>query len=392
MKTETVPIGTLHLDPANVRKHGERNHRSIMGSLAKFGQQKPIVVDRKGVILAGNGTLSAAKELGWDTIEIVRSDLLGTEATAFAIADNRTAELAEWDESALAATLQSLQDEDFDLDSIGFSEDEIDELCEGLAPTPDDSEPPEAEIDRAEELQAKWKTELGQLWLIPSETTPGREHRLLCGDSTKAEDLSRLMGGEPIESVVSDPPYGVDFDTDYRRFTDKGKSTGNKHDPIANDDKPFDPEPWLGFKTVVLWGGNCFSMRLPLGSWLVWDKRFANGTAWLSDAEIAWMKGGHGAYIFAETSQGAVRPEKVEHPTQKPLSVMAWSIEKSKAGPVVVDPYLGSGTTMLAAERSNRLCYGIELAPKYVAVILERLATMGLEPRLSVPQKPEKKQ
>ena len=119
MKLETVGIETLSPDPANVRKHGQRNMDAIKASLRRFGQQKPIVVDAKGIVLAGNGTLAAARELGWREIRIVRTELTGSQATAFGIADNRSAELAEWDEK-LADVLASLKAEDFPLEEIGF--------------------------------------------------------------------------------------------------------------------------------------------------------------------------------------------------------------------------------------------------------------------------------
>lgn len=139
MQIESLPIDSLHADPANVRKHGEKNLAAIKASLARFGQQKPIVVDAKGVVRAGNGTLAAAKELGWETINVVRTPLAGSEATAFAIADNRTSELAEWDEVGLAEQLRALQSEDFDLASVGYEDSEVDSLIAALAPIDNDA-------------------------------------------------------------------------------------------------------------------------------------------------------------------------------------------------------------------------------------------------------------
>ncbi len=133
MIPETVPIDSIHTDPANVRRHPERNMATIRASLARFGQQRPIVVDASGIVRAGNGTLDAARELGWSEIAIVRTSLLGSEATAFAIADNRSSELAEWDDASLAETLRALQSEDFDLSAVGYTNDELDALVEGLA-------------------------------------------------------------------------------------------------------------------------------------------------------------------------------------------------------------------------------------------------------------------
>ena len=129
MKTEVVPIDSLQFDPANVRKHGEKNLATIKASLSRFGQQKPIVVDANGVVRAGNGTLAAMNALGWKEVAIVRSPLAGAEATAYAIADNRTAELAEWDDDALAQTLAALQIEDDELAiATGFDLSEIEQL------------------------------------------------------------------------------------------------------------------------------------------------------------------------------------------------------------------------------------------------------------------------
>ena len=125
MKIEKISIDKLLLDPANARKHGKKNLDSIKGSLAKFGQQKPIVVNAENVIVAGNGTLQAAKELGWKEINIVRTDLKGSDITAFGIADNRTSELAEWDDDVLKELLEGLKAEDFDLSVIGFDDEDL---------------------------------------------------------------------------------------------------------------------------------------------------------------------------------------------------------------------------------------------------------------------------
>ena len=133
LAVETVPTDSISQDPANARAHPERNLETIKASLRRFGQQKPIVVDGDGIVRAGNGTLMAARALGWDSIAIVRTPLTGSEATAYAIADNRTAELAEWDGTALAEQLRSLQSEDFDLGAVGYTDDEVAALIDGLA-------------------------------------------------------------------------------------------------------------------------------------------------------------------------------------------------------------------------------------------------------------------
>jgi ParB-like chromosome segregation protein Spo0J len=133
LTVESVPIGSIHIDPSNLRRHPERNLDAIKASLARFGQQKPLVVDGDGVVRAGNGTLEAARALGWERIDVVRTPLTGSEATAYAISDNRSSELATWDDTALADTLRALQSEDFDLSAVGYRDDEVDALIEGLA-------------------------------------------------------------------------------------------------------------------------------------------------------------------------------------------------------------------------------------------------------------------
>ena len=199
LEIESVPLASLVADPANTRTHNARNIESIKGSLSAFGQQKPIVIDAANKVIAGNGTVAAARALGWSDIAVVRTNLNGAEAIAFAIADNRTAELAEWDDAALAATLAALQnDPTIDYAATGFSEEEIRELCsrangtvDGLVDPDDIPLPPDEAI-----------TKPGDLWVLGN-------HRLLCGDSSKPEDVDRLLDGERIHLVNTDPPYNV---------------------------------------------------------------------------------------------------------------------------------------------------------------------------------------
>lgn len=178
---------------------------------------------------------------------------------------------------------------------------------------------------------------------------------------------------DPIDSVITDPPYGISFDTDYRRFS-SGFVERKAHTPVHGDTEAFDPAPWLKYRRVVLWGANCFSSRLPLGSWLVWDKRFGNGKAFLADAEAAWMNSGHGIYLHSVSQQGFIRPEPIDHPTQKPLAVMEWCIVKAKPKGVILDPYMGSGTTLVAAKNLGYPAIGIEIEERYCEIAAKRLA------------------
>jgi hypothetical protein len=195
LKKFVVPMGSLAPDPANARLHPEENLDAIRGSLLAFGQQKPIIADAKGVIVAGNGLYLAARQLGWTRIAAIRTRLAGVDRTGYAIADNRTAELAEWDNEALARQLRDLEKE-MDLADIGFSPDDLARLLgppgnEGL--TDPDAVP--APPDEA-------TTKLGDLWILGN-------HRLLCGDSSSADDVDRLLAGAAIHLVNTDPPYNV---------------------------------------------------------------------------------------------------------------------------------------------------------------------------------------
>lgn len=218
MKVESVNIGTLIEDPSNARKHDEKNLAAIKGSLAKFGQQKPIVVGKDNIIIAGNGTLAAAKALGWDKINIVRTDLEGSEAIAYAIADNRTGELAAWNDDVLSRTLQELKDDGFALDAIGFDEDDLAQWLKTpeVVPGCDEDEVPEV---------VEPKTKPGDLYQLGN-------HRLLCGDSTNVQHVERLMDGEKAQTFFSDPPYGDVIVARWEKFTGKKAVllTGEKQD------------------------------------------------------------------------------------------------------------------------------------------------------------------
>src|SRR3989304_7385569 len=155
---------------------------------------------------------------------------------------------------------------------------------------------------------------------------------LYCGDCL--EYMKSIPGKGVV--VVIDPPYGVRWNTDYRRFTTGFNVEGQNHKKVEGDNQPFDPAPFLQFDKVVIFGANCFSNKLPCGSWFVWDKRFDNGTTFLADGEVAWDSKGTGVYIKSVTQQGCIRPEPIQHPTQKPVEIMKWIIEKiTKPGDII---------------------------------------------------------
>jgi site-specific DNA-methyltransferase (adenine-specific) len=178
---------------------------------------------------------------------------------------------------------------------------------------------------------------------------------------------------ETVDLVLTDPPYGINWNTDYTRFSGE-RGVNQKWPSVHGDKQPFDPKPFLSFPKVILWGGQ-FYQGLPVGTWLIWDKRFKNGEAFLSDAEMAWMKGNLGVYIYSLTWQGSTKPadELRYHPTQKPTALMKWCIEKSKSTGTILDPFMGSGTTLVAAKSLGRKCIGIEIEKRYVDIAIDRL-------------------
>ncbi len=378
-----VPISSLHQDPANVRKHGIRNLAAIKASLARFGQQKPIVVDAANVVRAGNGTLAAAAELGWVEIDIVRSPLAGSEATAYAIADNRSAELAEWDEEALAATLAELDEQQ--QAAAGWAPDEIDDLMDSVAPK-------SVEEDDVPPLPTNPITKPGDLIIL------GR-HRLLCGDSTEKAAVERLLAGAKPFLMVTDPPYGVEYDPEWR--VQAGLNTDEaRNGLVRNDDRASWPEAYRLFPGSVayVWHAGVHAgtvavdlhgQDLLIRGQIIWKKeRFAIGRgAYHWGHEPCWyaVRKGATAKWCGDRSQSTVweiaRPQVGEgredsitnHGTQKPIECMARPIRNHGGkDDDVYDPFLGSGTTLIAAEQLGRRCFGVEIDPAYCDVIVQR--------------------
>ena len=392
MKLETVAIDSLSLDPANLRKHSARNLDAIGASLRRFGQQKPIVVNAQNVVLAGNGTLTAARAIGWKEIKIVRSELAGTQATAFGIADNRSAELAEWDDN-LADVLASLKAEDFPLSDIGFDEADLKELVKEPQPSDADAEP---QIDKAEELRAKWGVEVGQLWQLG-------DHKIACGDSTSAEVVARLLGDEKPHLMVTDPPYGVEYDASWRQkagLAGLGSATGK----VLNDDKADWREAWALFPGDVayVWHAGVMAGSVAdslaatdfqIRSQLIWAKQvFAIGRGdyhWQHEPCWYAVRKGRTGHYNGDRTQSTLweidKPKKSEtgHSTQKPIECMERPIRNnSKPGDLVYEPFSGSGTTIIACERTQRKCRAIELNPAYVAIAIQRwVDATGKEPK-----------
>lgn len=342
MKIETVLIADLVLDPANARKHDDKNLKAIAGSLQQFGQRKPIVVWGKTVV-AGNGTLVAAKGLGWLEIQVVYvpESWTADQVKAYALADNRSAELAEWDEQILASQLLELQEAEFDIELLGFE-----------LPTSELEEVVEDEIP--EQLEPKSK--LGDVWQLG-------KHRVMCGDSTDATSRAKLVGDQVVDTLVTDPPYGIGAGS-WKKLGMGKKNTniGDWDNEVPEIDFLLDLAP-----IKIIWGGNYFTDVLPpTNDWLCWHKK--NDGRTFSEFELAWTNLGKQARILSHHWS----LEEKEHITMKPSPVMDWCMSFLPERCSVLDVFAGSGSTLLAAERTNRVCFAMELDPKYVDVIIAR--------------------
>ncbi len=361
-------IAELIPDPKNARKRGPRAEGILVASLHEVGAARSIVIDENNLILAGNGTVQAASEAGIEKLHIVdvdgetlvavrRSGLTDAQKKRLAILDNRTSELAEWDTAILAELAQ----EGIPLDDL-WSADELEALLADVMGGPAELlTDPDAIPDDVET-----RCKLGDLWKLG-------EHRLLCGDSTKAEDVARLMGGAKAALCLTDPPYGVglayestdDTEVNLKRLVDGFL-------PLAREVSAY----------VLLTPGNknqwiyprpdwCMAWFVPAGAgrgphgFTCWQPVLAYG----KEPYLARAKGSRpDALCKTETAP------QFDHPCPKPVEVWKWWMERGSVdkGDLIYDPFLGTGTSIIAAIETERKCYGLEIDPHYCDVILQR--------------------
>ena len=369
----------------NARTHSDAQVAQIAASIAEFGFTNPILAGSDGVIVAGHGRLAAAQKLGLEVVPVVVLDHLSpTQRRALVIADNRIAENAGWDEAMLRVELAALADDAFDVELTGFDADALAELMAGEEPdadgqTDDDAVPevPETPISRS-----------GDIWLLGA-------HRLLCGDATAAASYERLLAGEHSDMVFTDPPYNVNYAN-----SAKDKMRG-KDRAILNDnlgDGFYDFLLAALTPTVAHCRGGIYvamssseldvlqaAFRAAGGKWstfIIWAKNtFTLGRAdyqrQYEPILYGWPEGAQ-RHWCGDRDQGDVwaikKPQKNDlHPTMKPVELVERAIRNSsRPGNVVLDPFGGSGTTLIAAEKSGRQGRLIELDPKYVDVIVRR--------------------
>ena len=392
---------------------------AIKASLSRFGQQKPIVVSPQNIVIAGNATLRAAKALGWIHISIVRTSLTGSEAIAYAIADNRTGDLSEFVDEDLAKQLQALQMEDLELaKATGFLDNEISRLCSGINVVEDDEipEPMDKAISRT-----------GDVWTLGG-------HRLMCGDSSKREDLVVLLAGKTIQLVNTDPPYNVKVEPRSNNAIAAGNSSfehspgyANRgragqptqgHDaphkitkmrpkdrPLANDFLP--PEEfdrmlmaWFGNLAFAMdpgaafyiWGGyaNCANYPpalkengLYFSQAIIWNKMHPVLTRKDYMGAHEWCfygwKEGAGHHFYGPNNETdlweikKVNPQSMVHLTEKPVELAVRAINNSsQRGENVLDLFGGSGSTIMGCEHTDRRGFSMEMDPSYCDVIVQR--------------------
>ena len=370
----------------NARLHSDEQVAQIAASIAEFGFVNPCLVGADGVLVAGHGRLAAARKLGLTTVPVVVLDhLTPTQRRALVLADNRLAELATWNDALLRVELEALQDEGFDLDLTGFDADALAELLAGEEPEHEG----QTEDDAVPDVPEEPVSQPGDVWLLGP-------HRLVCGDATTAEAFALLLpDGERADMVFTDPPYNVNYAN-----SAKDKLRG-KHRPILNDalgegfyDFLYDALALINAHTrgaiyVAMSSSELDTLQAAFravgGHWstfIIWAKNtFTLGRAdyqrQYEPILYGWPEGAE-RYWCGDRDQGDVwqikKPQKNDlHPTMKPVELVERAIRNSsRPGDVVLDPFGGSGTTLIAAEKAGRVARLIELDPKYADVIVRR--------------------
>ncbi|WP_426954127.1 site-specific DNA-methyltransferase [Muricoccus radiodurans] len=374
----------------NARTHPPEQVAQIAASIAEFGFNVPVLVDDTGVLVAGHGRVLAARELGLDAVPAIRlGHLTPAQLRAYRLADNQIALNAGWDEAVLAQELRGLQDESFDLGLVGFGQEELDRL---LAPDDVAGDAQAGDPDApAPEPPANPVSRAGDLWLLG-------QHRLLCSDATSATDVARLLGGETPHLMVTDPPYGVEYDPAWRN--EAGVSSTARTGKVANDDRADWREAWSLFPGDVayVWHAavhartvieSVEAVGFAVRSQIIWSKpRFVLGRGdyhWMHEpclyavrrgATGHWQGARDQATVWA-IAVGGEEDAPTVHGTQKPVECMRRPILNNSApGEAVYEPFSGSGTTLMAAETTGRRCLAMELSPAYVDVAVQRWQTL----------------
>jgi hypothetical protein len=410
MTIETWPIDRIRPYERNARKIPKAAVDAVARSLQEYRWQQPIVVDADGIIIVGHVRRLAALQLGWTEAPVhVATNLTAAQCRAYRLADNRSHEEAGWDRSLLSLELGDLSEFAFDLSLTGFGDAELSRLVPRAEP-----EDTSALLEQADELLRKWKVERGQLWHVGN-------HRLVCGDCLDAGDVARALGDYKPFILVCDAPYGVSLDMEWRDragHNDEGPAArsymklamngqGISGDTRADWSEAYELVPSLD--VAYVWYASAHTVEVLTGlerigfevrQQIIWAKNVAamsrSAYHWKHEpcayavrkGKSARWVGGREQYTVWEAASpkqifGHSKEEKLPHPTQKPIDLMRRPMANhGERGDVVYEPFGGSGTTVAAAELENRICCCIEIEPRYVAIVLERMNTMGLTPEL----------
>ena len=375
----------------NARTHSDMQVAQIAASIKEFGFLNPIVIAEDNTILCGHGRLMAAQKLGLKKVPCVKeSHLTETQRRAFIIADNKLSLNAGWDNELLSVELTELQGADFDLDLLGFDEKELSQLFD------EGNEIQEDEFDVETELTKPTFSKLGDIWSL------GR-HRLVCGDSTKEETYKSLMGKKKANLVMTDPPYNVDYQGSAGKIKNDNMESDKFYqfllDAFVNMEQAMASDASIYVFHADTEGLNFRKAFIDAGFYLsgccIWKKpSLVHGRSpyqWQHEPCLyGWKKKGKHQWYSGRKETTVWEFEKSkknsEHPTMKPVPLLAYPITNSTmSNAIVLDPFGGSGSTLIACEQTDRICYTIELDEKFCDVIVNRyLEQVGTDTEIKV--------
>jgi DNA modification methylase len=371
---ETLDINSLIPYARNARTHSEAQIAQIAGSIKEFGFTNPILIDKDNGIIAGHGRVAAARKLNLTEVPCIRLEHLSeTQRKAYILADNRIALNSGWEADLLSVEMAELKDLGINLESLGFDSDEIDALLNKIEPTAGLTDE-----DEAPEVQEQAVTKPGDIWVMGN-------HRLMCGDSTSIDAVDKLMASQKADMVFTDPPYGVEYQSNMR-------TKSQKFDVLANDDAFLDIAPvlgayssgwmfiWTSWKVQTKWIDLLHGFGYPTNI-VIWHKPGGGigdlKKTFASDYEVAlvWNRGAElcGKRIGSVWKISKDGASTYVHPTQKPVALSEEAIDKTtRGGATVLDLFGGSGSTLIACEKVGRIGRLMELDPKYCDVIVKR--------------------
>ena len=356
----------------NSRTHSEEQVNQICASINEFGFTNPLLIDEKDSIIAGHGRLMASKKLGMEEVPcVVLEGLTEAQKKAYIIADNKMALNAGWDEELLKIELENLKELDFDLGLTGFNVDELDDIL-----GKNEEEVEIVEDDFEVEVPEEPKAKLGDIYQLGN-------HRLMCGSSTDVDIVNKIIDNNKSDLVYTDPPYGISIVNDKGKVGAENLAKNKTYLEVKGDDTTETAQEFyntciaLNIDKFIMWGGNYFTDFLPFSpSWLIWDKRIDMNSNNFADGEMAWCSFKTPVRIYHQLWNGMIREGEREdrvHPTQKPIRMQTEILKDfTNENDKIYDGFGGSGSTLMACEQTNRICYMMEYEPHYVDVIINR--------------------